>query len=654
MNPKVSIVTPSFNQARYIEQCIRSVLDQDCPNVEHVIFDGGSKDATLDVLRRYEDRGVRWTSEPDKGQSDAINKGFRAATGDIIGWINSDDWYARGAFRVVLDYFREHPDAHFVYGNCFFADSQGRVIRRVRTTPCKRSWLLHTGLLIPQPGVFMRRRVVEECGVLDVDLHSCMDYEWWLRIARKHPPHFIDRYLAFFRLHEASKTGAGEDKPLWRRERLATQRKHAQPGDSISPVAEKLAQLNKAAARVARALARPRLGSLHCAPRAVLVTNLIPPYRVPVFNAISDRHDLEFQVWTTTATEDRQWQVPEASMRFPHRLLHGRTLQLRGQALENRRLVHLNTDLFKNLWLERPDAVIASEFSVSSIQAAIYCALTGAALLCWSETTPQYEQHLGGMQRAIRRWMLRRVHACVATSSGSREKFLGYGVPAENVFISQQATDIAGIGARCRALRADRAALRRRLGWSDADVVALYVGSFIHRKGLDALLQAFSTALAEAPSLRLALVGSGDQEETLKKQAAELGIADRLSWSPFRQQDELMEFYAGADLFVLPSRMDTFGVVVAEAMAAGLPVLCSRHAGASQDLVAEGSNGWVIDPEQPASMSQRLVALAREPQLRRAMGADSLERVQKASPETAGHEFYKAIIHGLKSCRLFR
>jgi glycosyltransferase involved in cell wall biosynthesis len=655
MDPKISIVTPSFNQARYIEQTLRSVLEQHYPNVEHIVFDGGSKDGTLDILRSYESHGVRWTSEKDKGQSDAINKGFRAATGDIIGWINSDDWYARGAFRTVLDYFREHPEAQWVYGNNFFTDPAGRVIRRFRAAPYSWKRLLYTRLLIPQPGIFLRRRVLDECGLLDVEMDAVMDYEWWLRIAQKHEPHFIDRFLAYFRIHDTSKTGHGSAKwnELWWREHSQTMHRFEQSsGVRVKGRAGRLlASVEKKAARLARTVTEPRGVSLHCSPRVVVLINLIAPYRVPLFNALDALHDVETQVWALAVAEDRQWQVDETAMRFPHRTLCGATVELAGQAMANRRFVHVNTDLLANLWRERPDVVVAAEFGPASLQAAAYCAATGAALVSWSETTPQFEQYVDGVQRAARRWLLRRARACIATSSASREKYLLYGAKPEDTFISLQTADVPAIRERCLQQQAARGQLRQEMGWAELDVVAVYVGNFIKLKGLDALLTAFAAAVKEAPRLRLALVGSGDEEAALKEQAEALGVASRVQWMPYRQQPELWDVYGCGDFFVLPTRRDTFGVVVLEAMAAGLPVLCSRFAGAVNDLVADGKNGWVIDPEDTAGLSRRLVTLAQDKDLRAAMGAESQKRAQVAVPDVAAAEFHRAILHGLASRR---
>lgn len=379
--PRISVSTPSFNQARFIEPCIRSVQEQDYPDVEHIIFDGGSTDGTLDVLRRY-DKVIRWTSEPDKGQSDAINKGFRAATGDIVGWINSDDWYARGAFRKVAAYFQAHPEADFVYGNCFFTDAEGRVLRRFRTVPYKWEWLLFTGLLIPQPGFFVRRRVLEDCGLLDIAFRNVMDYEWWLRIARRHPPHFIDRYLAYFRIHDSSISGSGRLDVIWRNElRTARQRHEAR---FHSPIAAKLAgrcaSAGKLLTRFGRVLRECGRQSTHCAPRVVVLTDHLDATGVETFNSLDQRHDLETQVWALTPAAAPEPDVA-ARIRFPFRVLGEPVVRLAARGFENRQFTRVQSTLGRSLRLERPDAIVVAGSSHVAIQARLYCALSGAALI---------------------------------------------------------------------------------------------------------------------------------------------------------------------------------------------------------------------------------------------------------------------------------
>lgn len=206
MMPLVSIVTPSFNQADYIEEAIRSVILQDYDPVEHLIFDGGSTDATAAVAERYADR-VRFTSESDRGQAHAVNKGFAAARGEIVGWLNSDDFYYPGALRTVVDYMRAHPSCDALYGAAYYVDEAGC---QLRAYPTGEPDDLRFGCFICQPSVFVRRTVLEKVGLLDESLSYCMDYELWLRIRDRHELHRIPEALAAYRLHDSSKTVAGQ------------------------------------------------------------------------------------------------------------------------------------------------------------------------------------------------------------------------------------------------------------------------------------------------------------------------------------------------------------------------------------------------------------------------------------------------------------
>lgn len=211
--PKISIVTPSFNQGRYIERTIRSVLSQGYPDLEYIVMDGGSTDGTIKILERYQDM-LTWVTEPDNGQSHAINKAMQMARGEVLAYINTDDLYAPGALFEVGRYFLNHPGANWLTGRCRIVGPTGEEIRRL-VTRYKTFWLRLQAVdvlpvlnFISQPATFWTRSVLEAVGPFDEDLHYAMDYDYWLRVARRFRLHVLHVQLADFRIHPTSKAGA--------------------------------------------------------------------------------------------------------------------------------------------------------------------------------------------------------------------------------------------------------------------------------------------------------------------------------------------------------------------------------------------------------------------------------------------------------------
>jgi glycosyltransferase involved in cell wall biosynthesis len=214
--PLVSVITPSFNQGQFIEETIQSVLNQNFPHIEYIVVDGGSTDGALAVIQRYQDRLV-WLSEPDRGQADAINKGFRMAEGDILAWLCSDDTYVvPDAVSTVVDFFLQNPGVGMVYGQCNIIDEQGRFVRVLEAEDFDLQRLIHwsLGSFIPQPATFFRRAVLDKVGMLDVDLHFSMDVDLWIRIGREFEVRRIPYILANFRMHPGSKGVSQLDKEL--------------------------------------------------------------------------------------------------------------------------------------------------------------------------------------------------------------------------------------------------------------------------------------------------------------------------------------------------------------------------------------------------------------------------------------------------------
>ena len=210
----MTIVMPTLNQATYIERALDSILSQTRDfALECVVVDGGSTDRTLDILASYGD-SIRWTSKPDNGQSDALNRGMTTASGAVMGWLNSDDTYEPGALQLVVDVFRAEEATHWVYGKVRIIDENGREIRHWITTykNMRMRRFSYAKLLrenwISQMGVFWRRSAFEAIGPFDEELHLTMDYDYWLRLASRWQGRFIDDYLADFRWYLSSKSGS--------------------------------------------------------------------------------------------------------------------------------------------------------------------------------------------------------------------------------------------------------------------------------------------------------------------------------------------------------------------------------------------------------------------------------------------------------------
>ena len=205
--PKISIVTPSFNQGDYIEETIKSVLQQNYPNLEHIVVDGGSTDHTRQILAKYPH--LKIICEPDRGQADAVNKGLRAAKGDIIGWLNSDDTYYPGVLDSVAQTIDPQRGIFIAMGRCAYIDEAGRPTGREHPSKFlshRRVVEIWKDYTIPQPALFFHKAVYEQCGGLDEGLYFALDYDLFLRYTKAFAIHTVDRVWATYRIHTESKT----------------------------------------------------------------------------------------------------------------------------------------------------------------------------------------------------------------------------------------------------------------------------------------------------------------------------------------------------------------------------------------------------------------------------------------------------------------
>ena len=204
--PKISIVTPSYNQSRYLDQTINSILSQNYPSVEYIIMDGGSTDGSVDIIKKYAHRLAHWESRKDNGQADAIYRGFEKATGDILCWINSDDFLLNGALLRVAEMFRRFPDAQWLIGGCVIVRESGKPITKFfGYTPTFES-LLCAGMQFFQMSCFWKRNAFFKVGGFDCSLQFCFDYDLFLRLCEAGPPAVSHRILSACRMHPASKS----------------------------------------------------------------------------------------------------------------------------------------------------------------------------------------------------------------------------------------------------------------------------------------------------------------------------------------------------------------------------------------------------------------------------------------------------------------
>lgn len=207
--PLVTVVTPSYNQGSFIEETILSVLNQDYPYIEYIIIDGGSSDNTLDIIRKYENR-LTWVSEPDRGQSHAINKGFRMAKGEILCWLNSDDTYEPGAVSKVVQCFLQNPGTSMVYGLVNVVSESGEVTETIIAHKPFELWtVIHFGQIIYQASTFFLKDAFDQVGELNEDLNWCMDWDLWIRLGMRYEVINVGHVFANIRMYHSTKTSTG-------------------------------------------------------------------------------------------------------------------------------------------------------------------------------------------------------------------------------------------------------------------------------------------------------------------------------------------------------------------------------------------------------------------------------------------------------------
>jgi glycosyltransferase involved in cell wall biosynthesis len=211
-DPKVSIITPSFNQGRFLEESIRSVLEQTYPNIEYILVDGGSRDQSVEIIKKYQQHFTWWVSENDTGHADALNKGFAHATGEILAWLNSDDVYYPNAVAEAVALLKEHPEVGMVYGDADLIDNSGAAVGQFAARQTDYRRMLRGSVHIPQATTFFRADLWKQVGPLDLSLFFSFDYDLWVKLAKASQLLYVQRSWAKFRIHGDGKTIVNDDR----------------------------------------------------------------------------------------------------------------------------------------------------------------------------------------------------------------------------------------------------------------------------------------------------------------------------------------------------------------------------------------------------------------------------------------------------------
>jgi glycosyltransferase involved in cell wall biosynthesis len=344
--------------------------------------------------------------------------------------------------------------------------------------------------------------------------------------------------------------------------------------------------------------------------RVAILNSEIFPYRIQLFRELNNEPSIHLLVlYSKSYGWHRRWTVPPSLMDYPYRILPGFTLRPPKKDFSERREIHFNPTLFIELLRFRPDVLIGYEYSVPAMTALLYSRLFRRPYILWTDCTPHTERHLTSGQRWSRSVIIPRAQLCIATNRKSRGQLLAAGVPRENVLEAPQIHEARAFASK---IAADGRSARL------PHPLVLYVGALIERKGVQLLLEAFRRVAQMHPTAHLRFVGEGPLRAQLERRVAEWGLTERIELTGFIDYAQIHLQYAQADLFVLPTLEDAFGVVVVEALSAGVPVICSPFAGAA-DYLQDGESGFIVDPEDTRRLAERIGMLLSDARLRERM-----------------------------------
>jgi glycosyltransferase involved in cell wall biosynthesis len=365
-------------------------------------------------------------------------------------------------------------------------------------------------------------------------------------------------------------------------------------------------------------------------PRVIYWNNIPAPYVVERFNAVTRRGNIELEAWFGARTEpDRSWTIDESTWEFPHRYLP--RIGIGPYRLSLPTLVPT---------ARRPDLLVSLYATPSFLMGLRIAWWRGWRTALWVEVTFDAWVRRRRWKEALKRAVFQRVDGVITAGQDGRAFAMRYGVPSERIHIARNVADVHYFASEAGTARREREAIRAELGLSG--VVFLYVGRLWRGKGIDSLLAAFQAVAATHPDdSSLLLVGDGPEEPRIERMIRSTGLRVRLAG--FHQKARLPRLYAAADVFVFPTLGDPYGLVVDEAMAAGLPVISTTSAGEIRERVVDDVNGYLVPPDDPAALAAAMRRLVVDSALRQNMGAHSAEMIAPYTPDSWAEAFEKAV-----------
>ena len=369
-------------------------------------------------------------------------------------------------------------------------------------------------------------------------------------------------------------------------------------------------------------------------PVVAILNNQILPYRIPLFEELDARGNISpFLLYSSRRHPDREWSLTGYLLSYQHKILPGIAIRRPKPNYNEWRTIWLNPTLFPELVRLRPKVVIGYEYSAPAMTALFYSRVFRCKYITWTDMTSHAERVLTSGQRLTRKLSDRNSHAYIATNHAGVQNLLARGQTSDKVILAPQPLDIA---------KFQREADRTRAESEPHAPTVLYAGYLNERKGVSHLIAAFPTVLQQVPDAKLVLVGSGPLESELRAQIARAGIQDKVTMTGFLEPTELPRIYAQADVFVLPTLEDVFGVVITEAIASRLALVCSEFAGVASHLTDE-ENAFIINPEDHTQLAERVIRLLKDEALRNRFVENSQAVLGQFSPPHVAEQFEKAV-----------